>query len=50
VDLSHDFARGLPQAKAEVYAQIERFLNTHVYTFDVILGETVTVPENQTTP
>jgi hypothetical protein len=41
--LSHDFAKGLPLAKAEVYGEIEHFLNTHVYNFGVTIGEAVEV-------
>ena len=44
IALSHDFARGLPRAKAAVYRSIETFLNTHVYTFDVKIGEAVEAP------
>ncbi len=43
-DLTHDFARGLPRARAETYRAIEDFLNTHVYTFDVKIGEAVEAP------
>lgn len=44
LDLTHDFARGLPRARAETYRAIETFLNTHVYTFDVKIGEAVEAP------
>ncbi len=44
VDLSEDFARGLPLARSATYAQIEDFINTHVYNFDVEIGEAVEAP------
>jgi len=44
LDLTHDFARGLPRARAETYRAIETFLNTHVYTFGVKIGEAVEAP------
>ena len=45
MDLSHDFAKGLPIAKSKTYREIELFLNTHVYNFGVEIGESVEVPE-----
>lgn len=41
--LDEYFAAGLPKAKAAVYAQIEDFLNAHVYDFTVQIGESVEV-------
>ena len=46
MDLSHDFAKGLPIAKSKTYREIELFLNTHVYNFGVEIGESVEVRED----
>lgn len=40
-DLRTDYIRGLPGARSEVFEQIEGFLNQHVYTYNVKIGETV---------
>lgn len=37
--LHHDYLRGLPQARAEVFGQIEEFLNLNIYDFRVKLPE-----------
>ncbi len=34
-DLSMDYARGLPQARAAVFGQVEEFLNLHIYSYKV---------------
>ncbi len=38
-DLTEDFARGYPQARAETYGRIQQFLNDALFTFDVKVGE-----------
>jgi len=38
-DLRTDYINGLPAARAEVFDQIEKFLNTHVYDFNVKLHD-----------
>ncbi|WP_221028728.1 alpha/beta hydrolase family protein [Actomonas aquatica] len=45
MDLSEDFANGLPLARSTTYARIEDFINTHVYNFGVDIGESVEVKE-----
>ena len=39
-DLPQDYVRRLPQARSEAFAQIEDFLNEHIYSYNVKLGET----------
>jgi pimeloyl-ACP methyl ester carboxylesterase len=39
VELTEDFVRGLPQARAAIYRSIELFFNTHVYDFSVKIGD-----------
>ncbi len=38
-DLTDDFIRGYPQARAETYGRIQQFLNDALFTFDVKVGE-----------
>lgn len=42
-DLSEDFARGYPLAKAETYGRIQQFLNASLFSFEVNVGETKVV-------
>ena len=39
-DLPQDYVRRLPQARSEAFAQIEDFLNEHIYAYNVKIGET----------
>lgn len=39
IDLHVDYARGLPNARAGVFAEIAAFLDTHLFRYDVDLGE-----------
>lgn len=45
MELTHDFAKGLPIAQSTTYREIELFLNTHVYNFGVSIGESVEVKD-----
>jgi pimeloyl-ACP methyl ester carboxylesterase len=49
VELTEDFVRGLPQARAAIYRSIELFFNTHVYDFSVKIGD-VKVQEDPALP
>lgn len=44
IDLHRDYARGLPQARADVFAEIAAFLNTHMFDYSVDPGEMEFVP------
>lgn len=39
VDLHRDYLRGLPHAHAGVFAKIAQFLDTHLFEYEVTLGE-----------
>lgn len=39
VNLHRDYLRGLPRAHADVFAKIAEFLNTHLFEYEVRLGE-----------
>ncbi|HEY0946555.1 MAG TPA: prolyl oligopeptidase family serine peptidase [Opitutaceae bacterium] len=39
-DLEDDYRRGLPKARSAVFLQIEKFVNAHLYTYNVEVGET----------
>jgi pimeloyl-ACP methyl ester carboxylesterase len=39
LEVTNDFTRGEPEARARVFAQIGGFLNTHIYDFGVTVGE-----------
>jgi pimeloyl-ACP methyl ester carboxylesterase len=41
VDLSTDYMHGLPAARGAVFEEIEAFLNEHVYTPNVKIGDTI---------
>lgn len=43
-DLSEDFARGYPVAKAETYGRIQQFLNSALFSFEVNIGDSKVVP------
>jgi pimeloyl-ACP methyl ester carboxylesterase len=44
-DLRTDYVQGLPGARAEVFEQIEGFLNEHIYDFNVKFGPLEVLPE-----
>jgi pimeloyl-ACP methyl ester carboxylesterase len=43
-DLSEDFTRGYPVAKAETYGRIQQFLNSALFSYEVNIGDTKVVP------
>lgn len=47
VELDEEFVQNLPHSQAAVYRQIEYFLNSYIYEYDVRLGPMVEVPETR---
>lgn len=39
-ELEEDYMRGLPKARSAVFLQIEKFVNAHLYNYNVDVGET----------
>jgi dipeptidyl aminopeptidase/acylaminoacyl peptidase len=46
-DLHPDFMQGLPAARAEVFDQIEAFLNEHIYDYQVKLRDLEILPDKK---
>jgi dipeptidyl aminopeptidase/acylaminoacyl peptidase len=47
VDLHRDYSRGLPQARADVFAEIAGFLNTHMFDYSADPAELEYIPLSQ---